>query len=339
MATRKKKSPAKKKKLKNHKILVFWVCAFIAFGGALFGLWYYSELHRSGDSVAQQIIIPAGAGRVEISAILNRNGIPHSRWVFMLEALRRGADWLPKAGEFSFPPQASLSQALDIIVKGDAVQHSFVVIPGLTSEEIANAMIADSRLEGELAPLPPEGRLLPETYFFIRGADRNDMMVRIMGAGEVAFAHLWAEREQDLPLKSLEEALILASIIEKETAYADERGLVASVFINRLRAGMRLQSDPTVIYGLVKAGKKPEKLLRSHLKHESPWNTYRHKGLPPTPISNPSLASLYAALHPEESPFFYFVADGKGGHAFAKTLSEHNRNLQAWKKYLKSQQQ
>ena len=152
-----------------------------------------------------------------------------------------------------------------------------------------------------------------------------------MGARDIALATLWAGRREGLPLASLDEAVVLASIIEKETAVASERALVASVFVNRLRAGMKLQSDPTVMYGLDRDGRPVEALRRRHLSHESPWNTYLHHGLPPGPICNPGEDSLRAALNPEDSPYYYFVADGKGGHAFARTLAEHNRNVRAWR--------
>ena len=173
--------------------------------------------------------------------------------------------------------------------------------------------------------------MLPETYFVTRGTDRDVFLARVMGARDIALATLWADRRQGLPIETLDEAVVLASIIEKETAVAGERALVASVFVNRLRAGMKLQSDPTVMYGLERGGTPVETLRRRHLSHESPWNTYLHHGLPPGPICNPGEDSLHAALNPEDSPYYYFVADGRGGHAFARTLEEHNRNVRAWR--------
>ena len=305
----------------------------LVFGGMAAWLTYDAQLHRPGrhaEDVA--VIIPAGAGRVVISARLNAAGIGHSGWVYQLEEWRRGAGFVPKAGEFLLPEGASLAAALDIIHEGKSIQHSLTIPEGWTSTMVVNAINADDRLDGVLTPLPVEGGLLPETYFFTRGADRNALLARMMQAREIRFATLWSERQQDLPFSSLEEAVVLASIIEKETGLAGERGLVASVFVNRLRKGMKLQSDPTVLYGMEQAGEGVKTLLRRHLDHPSPWNTYRHKGLPPTPICNPGIESLKAALNPPESPYFYFVADGKGGHAFAITLDEHNRNVRAWRK-------
>ncbi|MGC6485289.1 MAG: endolytic transglycosylase MltG [Candidatus Puniceispirillales bacterium] len=300
---------------------------------------YDAQLNRPGqNAVPVAVIIPPGAGRVVISARLNSAGISHSPWVYRAEELRRGRSFVPKAGEFLLPAGVSLAEALDIIHNGQSIQHSLTIPEGWTSTMVAAAITADDRLEGMLTPLPAEGEVLPETYFFTRGADRNQLLARMMEAREISFATLWAERQPGLPFKTLEEAVVLASIIEKETGLASERELVASVFVNRLRKGMKLQSDPTVLYGMAMAGEGVEKLLRRHLDHNSPWNTYRHKGLPPTPICNPGEASLRAALNPAESPYFYFVADGKGGHAFAETLDEHNRNVRAWRKARTGQQ-
>lgn len=300
---------------------------------------YDAQLNRPGRNAAPvAVIIPPGAGRVVISARLNSAGISHSPWVYQAEELRRGRSFVPKAGEFRLPAGASLADALDIIHDGQSIQHSLTIPEGWTSTMVAAAITADDRLEGRLTPLPAEGEVLPETYFFTRGADRNQLLARMMEAREISFASLWAERQPGLPFTTLDEAVVLASIIEKETGLASERGLVASVFVNRLRKGMKLQSDPTVLYGMAMAGDGVEKLLRRHLDHNSPWNTYRHKGLPPTPICNPGEASLRAALNPAESPYFYFVADGRGGHAFAETLAEHNRNVRAWRKARAGQQ-
>jgi len=305
--------------------------------GALI-IWFYSELHRPGVMKDREIIlIPDGAGRVVISAVLERAGIPHSRWVMRIEERRRDQGYRPKAGEFILPPGTSLSGAMDIIHEGKAIQHSFVIPEGWTSVEIASALQNDTRFSGNITPEIREGELLPETYFFTRGTDRNVFVERVRKAREIAFAEAWVERAEDLPYASLDEAIILASIIEKETGLAAERGKVASVFINRLRSGMRLQSDPTVLYGLFRSGKIVERLTREHLKDPNPWNTYVQNGLPPTPICNPGLDSLKAALNPEKTLFFYFVADGKGGHAFAKTLAEHNRNVRAWRAMRKSE--
>lgn len=308
----------------------------VVLGTGAAAIWFFSELHRPGIMKDDTIIlIPEGSGRVVISAVLEKVGIPHSRWVMRVEEYRRGKGYRPKAGEFLLVQGSNLAQAMDIIHEGKAIQHSFAIPEGWTSAEVSAALLEDERLSGSITPELREGELLPETYFFTRGTDRNVFVERIRKAREVAFAEAWSNRDDNLPYESLDEAVILASIIEKETGLAEERGKVASVFVNRLRAGMRLQSDPTVIYGLLRSGIVVERLKRSHLRDPNPWNTYMQMGLPPTPICNPGLDSLIAALNPEDTTYFYFVADGKGGHAFARTLAEHNRNVKAWRRLKK----
>lgn len=314
------------------RISLLLLVAGLMLGGGGF-LYFSSILHRPAifsDNIS--IIIKPGAGRVVISAVLNKAGISHHQWIMQVEELRRGDQYRPKAGEFSLPHGTSLTLAMDIINQGTSIQHEFTIPEGWTSKQVLDALYADDRFVGNVTPLPVEGSLYPETYYFTRGASRSDMIVRLQQAQELAVAELWAGRQKDLPLKTLSDAIILASIVEKETGVSGERGTVASVFINRLRLNMRLQSDPTVLYGLAQAGEKVKVLKRSHLKHKSPWNTYKHKGLPPTPISNPGLASLAATLNPQKTDFIYFVADGTGGHKFAKTLDEHNKNVRAWRK-------
>ena len=309
--------------------------------GILFS-WLYvtSILNRPAIfSDDQTVIIKPGSGRVVISAVLNKAGIEHPIWVMRLEEFNRGDAYVPKAGEFALPKGTSLKSAMDIIHQGASIQHQLTFPEGHTSRQIVDVINADKRLEGVITPLPAEGVLLPETYAFTRGAHRNQLIERMQQTQEIRFASLWAEKVEGLPFGTLEEAIILASIVEKETGLSGERAKVASVFINRLRAGMRLQSDPTVLYGLEQAGEKVDRLLRRHWDHNSPWNTYRVNGLPPTPICNPGTASLEAVLNPQETGYYYFVANGKGGHAFAKTLAEHNRNVKAWQRIKKSKSQ
>ena len=324
-----------------------WVLAMllVASVGAVW-VWYSSELHRphqvtgvpvegqvAGESVegGVAIIVPEGATGRQIGNIIRSAGIRHHPLVYRIEEQRRGNGYIPKAGEFLLPGRASLDEALNIIHKGKVVQHAFTIPEGTTSAAFVASLDADARFTGALATPPGEGDLLPETYFFTRGTDRDAFLARVMGARDITLAALWASRMEGLPLRTLNEAVVLASIIEKETAVAGERALVASVFVNRLRAGMKMQSDPTVMYGLEQDGTPVESLRKRHLAHESPWNTYLHPGLPPSPICNPGEDSLRAALNPEDSPYYYFVADGKGGHAFAQTLEEHNRNVRVWR--------
>ncbi|RMH39756.1 MAG: endolytic transglycosylase MltG [Alphaproteobacteria bacterium] len=213
-----------------------------------------------------------------------------------------------------------------------ATRLRVAVAEGTTSWQVVNELGKVDFLSGEPSEVPPEGWLAPESYEVEKGADRDALLARMRARQEEILAELWPERDEDLPIKTPEEALILASIIEKETGVPDERRLVASVFVNRLRKGMRLQTDPTVVYGITQ-GKGPlgRGLRQSELRAETPYNTYVIDGLPPTPICNPGRASIEAALHPADSPYVFFVADGSGGHAFAATIEEHNRNVAKWR--------
>ena len=203
---------------------------------------------------------------------------------------------------------------------------------GVTSWNVVEALKAADFLVGEIAEVPPEGTLAPESYDVDKGADRGELLAR-MGARQTAtLAELWATRAEGLPYATPEEALIMASIVEKETGIAAERKQVASVFLNRLALGMKLQTDPTVIYGVTKGqGILGRGLRQSELRRETPWNTYVIDGLPVTPIANPGRLSIEAALNPDTTPYIFFVADGTGGHAFAVTLEEHNINVAKWR--------
>ena len=203
---------------------------------------------------------------------------------------------------------------------------------GITSWQAVEGLKAVDALTGEVAEVPAEGSLAPDSYEVSAGDTRESVIARMTQAQEAILAAAWEGRADGLPLESAEEALILASIIEKETAVADERGRVASVFVNRLRRGMRLQTDPTVIYGITEGrGVLGRGIRQSELRGETPWNTYVIDGLPPTPIANPGRASIEAAVNPADTEYVYFVADGSGGHAFAETLAEHNRNVARWR--------
>ncbi|WP_299636081.1 endolytic transglycosylase MltG [uncultured Ruegeria sp.] len=203
---------------------------------------------------------------------------------------------------------------------------------GVTSWQVVEALKAFDALTGEVSEIPAEGMLAPDSYDVVAGQDRNDILQAMQDKQQLRIYAVWESRQDGLPLESPEEMLILASIIEKETGVPEERGQVASVFVNRLKQGMRLQTDPTVIYGVTKGqGTLGRGLRRSELNRPTPWNTYQIDGLPPTPIANPGLASLEAAVAPDDTDFVFFVADGTGGHAFAETLQEHNRNVAKWR--------
>ncbi len=222
---------------------------------------------------------------------------------------------------------------LDVVNQKNAVAYRVAVPEGLTSWQIVQALLTAEFLKGDPGDIPKEGTLAPDTYPVIRGADRSDLLALMESRQMEILEEEWEKISQDAPVNSPEETLILASIIEKETAQANERGLVSSVFANRLRIGMRLQSDPVVIYGIT-GGEAPlgRGLRQSELQRDTPFNTYLHSGLPPSPIANPGREAIRAALNPVESDYMYFVANGTGGHAFAKTYNEHRKNVRAWRR-------
>ena len=227
----------------------------------------------------------------------------------------------------------------DLLDADTPMQYRLVIPEGLTSWQVVQGLLAADFLDGEIGVIPAEGRLAPATIDVRRGEDRQELLQEMIDAQETILANAWENRAPDLPISTPEEALILASIIEKETSVPDERGVVASVFTNRLNIGMRLQTDPTVIYGITNGrGVLGRGLRRSELREETPWNTYVIDGLPPTPIANPGQAAIEAALNPDTTNFIFFVADGTGGHAFAETLEEHNANVARWREIEASRQ-
>ncbi len=283
------------------------------------------------------VIIPKNSGTREIGRILAENGIVHHALQFALPAHFLAPGKL-RAGEYEFAPQLTVMNLIEKFQNGETVTHKISIPEGLTSAEIVTMLQAEPILIGDIKEIPAEGMLLPETYHYNYGDTRADMIARMAKLGETTLGALWLQRAPDLPFNSLQQARIMASIVEKETGKADERPRVAGVFINRLRQGIKLQSDPTVIYALTE-GKAPlgRPLTHADLSTASPYNTYENFGLPPAPIANPGRAALEAVLHPEKNDFIYFVADGTGGHAFAKTLDEHNANVARWRKIRSAQ--
>ncbi|NNG02710.1 MAG: endolytic transglycosylase MltG [Inquilinus sp.] len=303
---------------------------------AAIALFFFLRAFDQPGPLAEDIVleIPRGAGLGAIADQFKDAGIVRNRWVFYAGVRLKGADRGLRAGEYHFPAAVSGAAALDILTNGRAVAYSITIPEGLTSHEIVELISAAPDLVGEIDEVPPQGSLLPETYLFTRGDTRADIIARMQAAMIEAVERLWAERAEGLPFDTPEQAVILASIIEKETGVNSERAVVAGVFINRLRRGMRLQTDPTVIYALTN-GERPlgRELWRRDLTVDSPYNTYKVVGLPPGPIANPGLPALEAAMNPAETEYLYFVADGSGGHAFAKTLRDHNRNVTEWRRF------
>lgn len=277
--------------------------------------------------------LPPGAGVQDIARQLEDAGAVSSALLFQLGARLEGRERQLKAGEYLLKVGLSPNAIIDMLRRGDVLLHKIAVPEGLTVKQIYGIVQQADVLAGDLPPPVPEGTLMPATYSVPRGEPRAKVVDRMHGGMEKLLADLWAKRDPDYPLTAPEQALTLASIIEKETALPAEYPLVASVFLNRLKKGMRLQTDPTVIYGLTDgAGALGRPLTTADLQADSPYNTYRVEGLPPSPIANPGKGALEAALHPAATDYLYFVADGSGGHAFARTLEEHNRNVAKWRK-------
>ncbi len=288
---------------------------------------------------AREVALPRGASLTTVSERLEEEGVITNATIFRLGARYRGEDQALKFGEYEIPAAASMEQVLEIIVSGRSIQHRVTVAEGLTSWEVVELLRANDLLTGEIAETPPEGSLAPDTYFVARGMSRAELIGRMQAAQARILETAWEMRLPDTPLRTPEEALTLASIIEKETGVAEERPLVGGVFVNRLRRGMRLQSDPTIIYGIT-GGQGPldRSLTRSDIERPTAYNTYVIDRLPPGPIANPGRDAILAAVRPEETEALYFVADGTGGHAFATTLQEHNRNVAAWRRIERERQ-
>ena len=291
-------------------------------------------LVRPGPAKQETVVVlERGAGLGQIAGQLRTARVIEHPWLFRLAVRVLDRDRELKAGEYAFPARATPGTVIRMLSAGQTVARRLTVAEGLTVAEVFRLLEETDGLTGELPEPPPEGSLLPETYFYALGDDRVGLVRRMRRSMDEVLERLWADRAPDLPLSSREEALILASIVDKETSVPEERRKVAAVFINRLRKDMRLQSDPTVIYGLTNGdGPLGRELTRQDWTHASDFNTYQIEGLPPAPIANPGRESIAAVLDPADVDYLYFVADGSGGHAFARTLAEHNRNVAAWRR-------
>ncbi|MDD7908910.1 MULTISPECIES: endolytic transglycosylase MltG [Pseudovibrio] len=298
--------------------------------------WGKGEFEGAGPlSETTSVIIPKGASLGSIADRLHEAGVIEDTLVFEAGTRFYKNQNRMKAGEYAFAPGVSMHTVMEDLVEGNAVFHTVTFPEGWTSWQIINRLNADPILVGDITEIPAEGSLLPETYSFTRGTTRQKIIDEMKEGMQRAITQAWERRAQDLPIESPEELVTLASIVEKETSKADERSRVAGVFVNRLRKGMPLQSDPTILYGLFGGEawtKDRSAITRSQLRQQNPYNTYQINALPPGPIGNPGKAALEATSNPSRTNDLYFVADGTGGHAFAETYKQHQRNVAEWRK-------
>lgn len=306
--------------------------------GAFAVLWLNEQFNLPYKIPAvTEVQIPRGAGLKKTAALLAERKIIAQERLFELYMRVYGLAGRIKAGEYAFSGEVSVAEAARIVTGGEVIVRSVTIPEGRSLAQIKQILNENPYLSGEITVALKEGDVLPETYHFSRGESRNSILLKAKQAMRTALAEAFAGKDEALPLQSAEELLILASIVEKETGLASERGKVASVFANRLKLGMKLQTDPTVIYALTK-GEKPlgRPLYRRDLQVDSPYNTYLYAGLPPAPICSPGREAIRAAARPDKTKYLYFVADGiSGGHRFAKSLAEHNKNVALYRKQIR----
>ena len=320
--------------------LAFLVILAVLVGGVVGGAFYYAKEAFEADGPRAALgseetiyTLERGKGLSAIADDLESLGIISNSLIFQLGVRFYEGQSDLKAGEYAIPSGASMQEVMDILRDGKSILYKLTIPEGLTTAQAMRLVAADETLLGDMPEeLPKEGDLLPETYLFQRGTTRTEFITMMTDAHDKVLAELWEGRADNLPIKTPEDAVILASIVEKETGLAEERPMVAGVFINRLNRPMRLESDPTIIYGLTGGEPLGRGLRQSELKKPNPYNTYQIDGLPPTPIANPGRDALAAVLNPPETKALYFVADGTGGHVFATTYSEHRRNVAAWRR-------
>jgi UPF0755 protein len=306
----------------------------IALIGLGFFWWAWAGVNGVGPSTQEtRVLIPRGAGLETIGQRLEESGVISHRLFFIAGAVLTGRQRPVKFGEYLFPPGVSVRSLLEQMRDGRVVVRKLTVPEGLTVAQVFELVSKAEGLSGALPSPVAEGSLLPETYNYSWGDGRAELIARMSKAMEDALADAWSNRTPGLPLNAPKDLATLASIIERETGQAVERPRVAAVFVNRLRKGMRLQSDPTVIYGITNGAAPFERALtRADLERPTAYNSYTNFGLPPGPIANPGRASLQAASQPGNFEDLYFVADGSGGHAFAQNLEQHNRNVARWRR-------
>ncbi|MCK9916337.1 endolytic transglycosylase MltG [Microbacteriaceae bacterium K1510] len=294
------------------------------------GLYFGKQRFEAPGPLAEDKVvnIPRGLGIKDIADLLVREGVIDQPYVFMGGVIALKARGELKSGEYQFNKRASVADVVDTIIENKVVQHTLTIAEGLTSEQIVAKLLETDALSGQIKEIPREGTLLPETYKFTRGMSREQLIQRMQQAHKRVLTEVWERRMPDIPIKTPEQLVTLASIVEKETGKPDERTRVAAVFVNRLKAKMKLQSDPTIIYGLTGGkGALGRPIMRSEIEQPTPYNTYVIEGLPPGPIANPGRASLEAAANPARTKELYFVADGTGGHVFSDNYAEHQKNV------------
>jgi UPF0755 protein len=318
--------------------LISCILLVLIAGGVIvyFGKITFNE--KGPSKAAATFVVKPKTGVHEIADALEDQGLISDARVFALGVRAYGNTKTLKAGEYAIKPGASMHEIMDLLKSGKSILYSLTIPEGLTVEQAFERIAADDVLTGDMpAHLPPEGSLAADTQRFTRGTSRKDVIARMLAEQKALVQSIWEKRDPDLPLKNSKEMVILASIVEKETGKPEERPHVAAVFLNRLKKGMRLQSDPTILYGLFGGkGRPPDRpIYQSDMEKPTPYNTYIINGLPPTPIDNPGRAALEAVAHPARSDDLYFVADGTGGHVFASTLAEHNKNVARWRELQK----
>jgi peptidoglycan lytic transglycosylase G len=300
----------------------------------------YREAKSLGPSdTATVVLLEPGSAVSTIAYTLQDAGVIRNAEFFTAVVRMRRAQSGLKAGEYEIPARASLMDIIDLLIEGKSILHYFTAPEGLTTAQILRLIAADQTLVTEITLEPPEGELLPETYAFTRGETRDEIIRRMMKSQDALIDEIWDGRALELPFSTPAEAIILASIVEKETGIVAERTRIAAVFVNRLKRNMRLESDPTIIYGLTKGEPLGRGLRQSELRGRTPYNTYVIRGLPPTPIGNPGRAAIEAVLHPAETDEIFFVADGTGGHVFSSTNRDHERNVAQWRRVERERRQ
>jgi UPF0755 protein len=313
--------------------LLWTVIWFVVIGGAAVGtgFWLRAQWDRPGPLTETKAVVVPHGGTAAAGAALKEAGVIQNAIAFEALSWATFFDGSIHAAEFNFPPKASIAEVLAVLRTAKPVEHRITIVEGLTAKQIAALLLAAEPASGSVE-VPPEGSALPQTYAYERGMAREAIFGRARAAMDKELTAAWSSRLPNLPLASPREMLILASIVERETAKAEERPHVAAVYLNRLRIGMKLQADPTVAYAVSGgSGVLDHKLNRADLDSPSPFNTYRFPGLPPAPICSPGVASLHAVSRPMISDDLYFVADGSGGHAFARTVEAHIRNVARWR--------